>query len=71
MIIIVLSILTLKNIYNQEEFNIVISSGFIIDEICVSDSNKKYCERLTRCEKDYLEDKLAAGRIGGYLDYIG
>ena len=60
-----------KYIYNQEEFNIVISSGFIIDEICVSDSNKKYCERLTRCEKDYLEDKLAAGRIGGYLDYIG
>lgn len=60
-----------KYIFNQDEFNIVISSGYIIDEICVGDSNKKYCERLTRSEKDYFEDKLAAGRIGGYIDYIG
>lgn len=57
-------------IYNEEEYNIVISPGFMIDEICVHQSYKKHCERLTRCEKDYLEDKLHVGRVGGYLDYI-
>ncbi|MDO5381173.1 MAG: glycosyltransferase [Eubacteriales bacterium] len=57
-------------VYNEEEYNIVISKGFTIDEICVHQDYKRHCERLTRCEKDYLEDKLHVGRVGGYLKYI-
>ena len=71
MIIIVLSILTLKNIYNQEEFNIVISSGFIIDEICVSDSNKKYHNYLIANLHNDGKDNLIVRMYVEFLDNNG
>lgn len=55
---------------DTDKLSLVLSRGTISDELCLDSALQKHSERLTPCTYDYMEDKICACRVGGYLDYI-
>ena len=59
-----------KNIVS-DEYMTVLTSGLLLDQLVLTEEWKPRIERLTEAYNDYFEDKVAIGRYGDYLSYIG
>lgn len=56
--------------YTEDDFLMIMGSGFLLDQMALEKENKPRLERLTMSDGDYMENNMAVGRYGNYLSYI-
>lgn len=54
----------------KNEHSLLISSGFMIDQLCQSETLRKQMGRLYHFQTEYLESNMSFAWIGSYIDYI-
>ena len=54
----------------QNEHSLLISSGFMIDQLCQSDVLKKQMGRLYHFQAEYRETNMSFAWVGSYVDYL-